>query len=189
MQKQIAGRRRFFFLAFAVRSAAAIVVLFALSTVALAQSTATLQGTVTDTSNAAVPNAKVVVHNQNTGVDRTTKTDQTGGYLVSGLLPGVYQVEISASGFQTSVIKNLTLDVATAVTENMQLKVGQVTEQVTVTGGTPLVNTSNVTIGQVINQRTVQEIPLNGRHFVDLALLSPGTVTPPQNGFLTFPLQ
>lgn len=189
MQKQIAGRRRFFSLAFAVRSAAAIVVLFALSTVALAQSTATLQGTVTDTSNAAVPNAKVVVHNQNTGVDRTTKTDQTGGYLVSGLLPGVYQVEISASGFQTSVIKNLTLDVATAVTENMQLKVGQVTEQVTVTGGTPLVNTSNVTIGQVINQRTVQEIPLNGRHFVDLALLSPGTVTPPQNGFLTFPLQ
>ncbi|MHB8753921.1 MAG: TonB-dependent receptor [Candidatus Acidiferrales bacterium] len=189
MQKQIAGGRRFFSLALAVRSAAAIVFLFALSTVAMAQSTATLQGTVTDTSNAAVPGAKVVAHNQNTGVDRTTETDQTGGYLVSGLLPGVYQVQISASGFQTSVIKDLTLDVATTVTEDMQLKVGQVTEEVTVTGGTPLVDSSTVAVSQVITQKTVQEIPLNGRHFLDLAILTPGTMTPPQNGFLVDPLQ
>src|SRR5579864_2259905 len=189
MQKQKAGRRETSFLAFAVRLVAVTVFVFALNTIARAQSTASLQGAVTDTSNAAVPNAKVVVHNQNTGVDRTTQTDESGAYLVSGLLPGVYQVEISASGFQTSVIKDLTLSVATTVTENMQLKVGQVTQEVTVTGGTPLVDTSNATVGQVINQRTVQEIPLNGRHFVDLGLLVPGTVTPPQSGFLTAPLR
>ncbi|HVA71645.1 MAG TPA: TonB-dependent receptor [Candidatus Limnocylindrales bacterium] len=189
MQKRKTGEREISFLALAVRSAAVVVFLFALSHVALAQSTATVQGAVTDTSNAAIPGATVVVHNQNTGVERTTKTDQSGGYLVPGLLPGLYQITISANGFQAFVIKDLKLDVATTVTENAQLKVGQITEQVTVTGGTPLVNTSNVTIGQVISQRTVQEIPLNGRHFVDLALLSPGTVTPPQNGFLTFPLQ
>jgi len=189
MQKQKAGGHKFPFLAFAVRLAGVVVFLFALNTVARAQSTATLQGAVTDTSNAAVPGAKVVVHNQNTGVDRTTQTDQSGGYLVSGLLPGVYQITISANGFQTSVMKDLTLSVATTVTENMQLKVGQVTQEVTVTGGTPLVDTSSVTVGQVINQRTVQEIPLNGRHFVDLGLLVPGTVTPPANGFLTAPLR
>ncbi|MGH9823368.1 MAG: carboxypeptidase regulatory-like domain-containing protein, partial [Blastocatellia bacterium] len=189
MQKQETGGRKFSILPFAVRSAAVALFLFALSTVALAQSTATLQGAVTDTSNAAVPNAKVVVHNQNTGVDRTTQTDQAGSYLVSGLIPGLYQVEISAAGFQKSVIKDLKLDVATTVTENTQLQVGQVTQEVTVTGGEPLVDTSDATVGQVINSRTVQQIPLNGRHFVDLGLLIPGTVTPPQNGFLTAPLR
>lgn len=189
MQKQKAGGRKTSFLAFAVRLAAVVVFLFALNAIARAQSTATLQGAVTDTSNAAVPGAKVLVHNQNTGVDRTTQTDESGAYLVSGLLPGVYRVEITASGFQTAVIKDLTLSVATTTTENTQLQVGQVTQEVTVTGGAPLVDTSNVAVGQVINQRTVQEIPLNGRHFVDLGLLVPGTVTPPQNGFLTAPLR
>ncbi|HJU11702.1 MAG TPA: TonB-dependent receptor, partial [Candidatus Binataceae bacterium] len=156
---------------------------------ALAQSTATLQGTVTDASNAAVPAAKVVVHNQATGVERTTQTDQSGAYLVPGLLPGLYTVTISANGFQSFVIRDLKLDVATTVTENAELKVGQVTQEVVVSGGEPLVDTSNVTVGQVINQKTVQQIPLNGRHFVDLGLLVPGTVTPPQNGFLTAPLR
>ncbi len=189
MQKHKAGGRTLSFLAFAVRLAAVVVFLFALNTIARAQSTATLQGAVTDTSNAAVPGAKVVVHNQNTGVDRTTQTDESGAYLVSGLLPGVYRVEITASGFQTVVIKDLKLDVATTVTENTQLQVGQVTQEVTVIGGEPLVDTSDATVGQVINQRTVQQIPLNGRHFVDLGLLIPGTVTPPQNGFLTAPLR
>lgn len=189
MQKQKAGGRKSSFLAFAVRLAAVVVLLFALNTVARAQSTATLQGAITDTSNAAVPGAKVIVHNQNTGVDRTTQTDQSGGYLVSGLLPGLYQVTISANGFQTSVIKDLTLSVATTVTENMQLNVGQVTQEVTVTGGTPLADTSTVSVGQAIDQKTVQEIPLNGRHFLDLATLIPGTVTPPANGFLVGDLQ
>jgi len=189
MQKQKAGGRKTSFLAFTIRLAAVVVFLFALNTVARAQSTATLQGAVTDTSDAAVPGAKVVVHNQNTGVDRTTQTDESGVYLVSGLLPGVYRVEITASGFQTAVIKDLTLSVATTTTENTQLQVGQVSQEVTVTGGEPLVDTSDATVGQVINQRTVQQIPLNGRHFVDLGLLIPGTVTPPQNGFLTAPLR
>lgn len=156
---------------------------------ASAQSTATLQGTITDTSNAAVPNAKVVVHNQATGVERTTQTDQSGSYLVPGLLPGLYTVTVSASGFQSFVIRDLKLDVATTATENAELKVGQVTQEVVVSGGAPLVNTSTPAVGQVINQTTVQQIPLNGRHFVDLGLLVPGTVTPPQNGFLTAPLR
>ena len=133
MRKHKTDGRSFSFLAFALRLAAVGVFLFALSTIALAQSTATLQGTVTDTSHAVVPNAKIVVHNQNTGVDRTTQTDDSGGYLVSGLIPGVYQVEVSAGGFQRSVIKDLKLDVATTVTENMQLQVGQITQEVTVT--------------------------------------------------------
>ncbi|MFZ0213683.1 MAG: carboxypeptidase regulatory-like domain-containing protein [Candidatus Acidiferrales bacterium] len=183
------SERKSFFLAFALRSAATVALLFALSSVALAQSTATLQGVVTDTSNAAVPNATVLIHNQDTGIDVTTKTDQSGDYVMPGLLPGLYQVTISASGFQSYVVKDLKLDVATTVTENAQLKVGQITEQVVVTGGTPLVSTNSVSVSQVITQKTVQEIPLNGRHFLDLAPLTPGTMTAPQNGFLVAPLQ
>ena len=156
---------------------------------ALAQSTATLQGTVTDASNAAVPAAKVVVHNQATGVERTTQTDQSGAYLVPGLLPGIYTVTVSANGFQSFVIRDLKLDVATTITENAQLNVGGVTQEVVVSGGTPLVNPTSVAVSSVITQKTVQEIPLNGRHFLDLAPLTAGTVTPPANSFLSFPLQ
>ncbi|MGC1106091.1 MAG: TonB-dependent receptor, partial [Candidatus Acidiferrales bacterium] len=154
-----------------------------------AQSTATLQGSVTDTSNSAVPGATVMIHNQNTGVDITTKTDASGYYVMPGLLPGSYQVTVHANGFESYVVRDLKLDVATTVTENAQLKVGQVTEEVVVSGGTPLVSTSSVSVSEVITQRTVQEIPLNGRHFLDLANLTPGTMTPPQNGFLVDPLQ
>ena len=74
-----------------------------------------------------------------------------------------------------------------SVTKDLQLTVGAVTQQVEVTTATPLIETSTTGVGQVINSKTVQEIPLNGRHFVDLNLLTPGTVTPPANGFLTAP--
>ena len=154
-----------------------------------AQSTGTLQGTVTDTSNAAVPDAKVVIHSEDTGVERTTVTNQDGAYFVTGLLPGLYQITISANGFQGYVVKDLKLDVATTATENAQLKVGDVSQEVTVTGGEPLVTTSDVAVSQVITPKTVQTIPLNGRHFLDLAPLTPGTMTAPQNGFLVAPLQ
>ena len=79
------------------------------------------------------------------------------------------------------------LDVATTVTENVQLQIGSVTQLVEVTGGEPLVDTSTVSVGQVIEQKTVQDIPLNGRYLVDLVNLVAGTVTAPQNGFLADP--
>ncbi|HEV2289348.1 MAG TPA: carboxypeptidase regulatory-like domain-containing protein [Candidatus Acidoferrales bacterium] len=180
---------KFSFLVFALRSAGVVALLFALSSVAMAQSTATLQGLVTDASNAAVPGATVLIHNQGTGVDVTTKTDQAGDYVMPGLLPGLYTITFNANGFQSFVIKDLKLDVATTVTENAQLKVGEVTQEVVVNGGTPLVNPSSISVSQVITQKTVQEIPLNGRHFLDLANLTPGTMTAPQNGFLVSPLQ
>ncbi len=75
------------------------------------------------------------------------------------------------------------------MTENVQLKLGALSQEVTVSGGEPLVNTSSSAVSAVITPKTVQEIPLNGRHFLDLAPLTPGTVTAPQNGFLVAPLQ
>lgn len=173
----------------ALRSAIMVACVFALTSLAMAQSTATLQGTITDTSNAAVPSAKIVLHNDATGVERSTQADEAGAYLIPGVLPGTYDVTVTANGFQSYVVKGLRLDVANNVTQNIQLKVGEVTQEVVVSGGEPLVNTSDASLGQVITPKTVQEIPLNGRHFLDLAFITPGTMVPPQNGFLVAPLQ
>jgi hypothetical protein len=175
-------------LSFFNQSLLAFAGILVLASVGWAQSTGTIQGSVTDPSNAAVPGAKVTVRSQTTGLERSTQTDAAGAYLVPGLLPDVYRIEVNASGFQTSAIKDLKLDVASTATENIQLQVGSVSQVVEVTGGVPLVDTSTVSVGQVIEQKTVQDVPLNGRHFVDLVNLVAGTVTAPQNGFLADPL-
>lgn len=163
--------------------------LAAFSSSAFAQSTATLQGSVTDQSGAVVAGAKVIVRNQATGFERIVQTDSDGNYQAASLPPGVYRVETQAQGFGPQAITDLALEVSRIVVQNFQLKVGALTQEVNVATDTQVVETATVTVGQVINQKTVQEIPLNGRHFVDLGLLIPGSVTPPQNGFLTAPLR
>jgi len=162
---------------------------FALCDIAYAQSTASLNGTVTDPLGAAVPNVKVSATNQATGVVSDTQTDGAGGYLFPALPIGIYRLEVTASGFQTAVISNLKLDVATSVTQNVQVKVGEATEKIEIVADAAIIETTTNSMGQVINDKTVQEIPLNGRHFTDLSLLTPGTVTPPANGFLSAPLR
>jgi hypothetical protein len=155
----------------------------------LAQSTATLQGTVTDSKGAVIPNAAVTVRNKATSTERTVQTDSDGNYQVAALPVGNYTVEVKVQGFKTQVADQVTLEVAKTIVQNFQLDVGAVSEQVLVTSDLPVIETATTSVGTVINQRTVQEIPLNGRHFVDLGLLIPGSVTPPQNGFLTAPLR
>lgn len=153
------------------------------------QSSATLQGNVTDPKGAVMPKAKVVVRNQATGLERTAETDTDGNFQVAALPVGTYRVEVQAPGFQTQIVNDLALEVARTVVQNFQLAVGGIEQQVSIVSDTPVIDTSTTSVGTVINQRTVQEIPLNGRHFVDLGLLIPGSVTPPQNGFLTAPLR
>src|SRR6266404_3987542 len=172
-------------------SFAAVIVLVALCSLPLLaqQSSSAIQGTVTDSAGAVVPNAKVTVRNTGTGLERVVQTDSAGDYSVPSLPPGTYSVSVEASGLQKQVIQKIDLDVARTVPINAQLKVGSTSEMVTVTGEAPVIESTTQTVSQVINQRTVQEIPLNGRHFVDLGLLIPGTVTPPANGFLTAPLR
>jgi len=171
-----------------VRLFSLIAAIILLATPARAQSTGTIQGTVLDTQNAAVPGTTVVVRNSATGLSRTVVTDASGNYVAASLPPGPYEVEVSLQGFQTQT-RQVTLQVSQTLQLNVQLGVAAVAEQVSVTAEAPVIDTATVSVGTVINQRTVQEIPLNGRHFVDLGLLIPGSVTPPQNGFLTAPLR
>src|SRR5215831_4168586 len=160
-----------------------------LAATAFAQTTASIQGTVADQSGAAVVGAKVTVKNAALGIERTTQTNGTGSYEVPALPPGVYSVQVQMTGFETQIAKDLILEVSKDSVQNFGLKVASSNEVVTVEATAPMVETTTATVGQTINQRTVQEIPLNGRHFVDLGLLIPGSVTPPQNGFLTAPLR
>jgi outer membrane receptor protein involved in Fe transport len=153
-----------------------------------AQNTASIQGTATDPSGAAVVGAKVTVKGS-LGTDRTTQTNSNGFYQVAGLEPGTYTVEIQMTGFQSERARNLVLEVSKNSVQNFSLKVATAQETITVEASAPAIETTTMTVGQAINQQTVQEIPLNGRHFVDLGLLIPGSVTPPQNGFLTAPLR
>src|SRR5260370_20014005 len=154
-----------------------------------AQSTAIVKGVGNGPSGAVVPKAKVTVRNEGTGVQTERQTDDAGEYLFAGLPVGSYRVETSAPGFQTTIVNGLQLNVSATVIENVKLEVGATTQEITISEAPPVLEASTMTVGQTITQRTVQEIPMNGRHFVDLTLLSPGTVTPPQHGFLTAPLR
>lgn len=173
----------------ALRLCMLFMLIMALAVTGMAQTTASIKGNVTDQSGAAVSGAKVTVKNTAQGIERTTQTNGSGDYEVPALPPGVYTVEVQGQGFQPQQATNLTLQVAQNSVQNFNLKVANATEVVTVEATAPVIETTTITVGQTINQRTVQEIPLNGRHFVDLGLLIAGSVTPPQNGFLTAPLR
>lgn len=166
-----------------------LLVILLISAAAFAQTTASIIGTVTDPSGAAVVGAKITVKNATLGIERSAQTGSTGSYEVPALLPGTYSVMVDAKGFQKQQANNVVLAVSQNSVQNFSLAVASSSEVVTVEGTAPVVETTTMTVGQTIGQETVQEIPLNGRHFVDLALLVPGTVTPPQNGFLTAPLR
>src|SRR3954468_8602644 len=153
-----------------------------------AQSTATLQGSITDAQGGVMPGVSVAIRNTATGVERSLVTGSTGEYVGASLPPGHYRVVTHVGGF-TDQTREIDLGVAQTAVLNVKLSVGTLAENVTVTGASPLIETATVSVGQVMAERTVQEIPLNGRHFVDLGPLMPGGVTPPQNAGLSAPLR
>jgi hypothetical protein len=155
---------------------------------ASAQSTATLSGLVTDPTGAAVPHAQVVVHSLATGLDRTVTTDGAGAYVVPSLQPGDYKLQITAPGFSMDTIEKVTLQVAQTLAVNPKLAIASAGETVQVESSTASqIESSTITVGEVIGKDTVQELPLNGRHFLDLTVLTPGGVVAPTAGSLTAP--
>jgi hypothetical protein len=169
--------------------ACAIATLFSLSVSCFGQSTGAIQGTVLDATSSPIPHAAVTIKNQLTGEERTLATDSAGLYYSPSLPVGTYTVEVKASGMSTMEAKNLEVPVGTTVRQNFTMKVAATSEVVEVHATAPVIEGSSDSVGSVVNQTIVQEIPLNGRHFVDLSLLTVGTVTPPANGFLTAPLR
>jgi hypothetical protein len=166
---------------------ATLVLLGACALGAWGQSTASLSGTVTDPSGAVVPGAKVVVHSIATGDDRVVTTDSAGLYVVPSLVPGDYSIEVTASGFGPYKLDKLTLLVDEATTNNVRLAVSSAGVTVEVNDTATLIEAQTITVGQVIDNKSVQELPLNGRHFLDLTVLTPGGVVADTAGSLTSP--
>lgn len=154
-----------------------------------AESTATLRGRIVDSDGAVVPGAKIIVANREIGVERFAQTDDQGNYQVAALPVGTYRIEMQAEGFQTQIVQKVIVEVGRTIVQDFSLTVGNISQEVTVTAGAQLVEWSTASVGHVIGGGLVQEVPLNGRYFLDLGLLGPGSVTPPQNGSSTAPIR
>ncbi len=136
-------------------------------------STATIVGTVTDTSGAAIPNGMVQVKNTGTGVVRNTTTDAQGRFRVPELIIGNYDVQASSQGFQTVVHTNITLTVGSEPVVDFSLPVGQAQQTVTVTSEVSQVETQSTAVGSLVEGTQMRELPLNGRNYTQLIALEP----------------
>ena len=136
--------------------------------------TGTILGTITDSSGAVMPGTTVTLRNIGTGLTRTVTTDAAGEYTVPSLPTGKYTVTAELSGFKTVSVPNVDLGVDQHVRINVRLEVGAVEESVTVTGVSPLVQTSTSELGTTVGGEQIQTLPLNGRNFVNLTRTVPG---------------
>jgi hypothetical protein len=147
--------------------------------------TATFSGRVTDPSGAAIVDATVKVTEQSTGIIVTRQTSSDGSYTITLLKPGTYSIEVTARGFALAARKDITLQIQQVAQEDFKLAVSGTEQQITVEGGAPLLNTVTTEVGNVINQESTEQLPLNGRNFSQLGLLVPGTAPGPVGGIRT----
>ena len=132
-------------------------------------------GSAVDTSDAMVPDATITITNEQTGFARESPTSATGTFAVSNLLPGIYTVKATLTGFKSWVRSGVVVRLNQATIVDISLELGAITESVEVSGTVPLLQTTEATVGHVVEQRRVVQLPLNGRDFTQLQLLVPGT--------------
>ncbi len=169
---------------FACRFLAVTALLLSLLAVkpAAAQTAGVILGQVKDPSGAAIPNATVTLTSVETGASRSATSGEDGAYRFSAVDPGHYNVKVESQGFKTSTVTGLTLDVAQELVANVTLEVGTSTQEVTVTGEAPVVNTTSSSLGGLVSDQQISELPLNGRNYSDLALLQPGITQTSHSG-------
>jgi hypothetical protein len=151
-------------------------VCFGLAPSALAQyTTARLSGVITDSSGAVVVGATITIRDVGTGYTQTTSSTPAGQYAFPSLPVGNYQITVSMAGYTSYVQKGIVLSLGQAATQNVQLQVGMISQQVVVNANPSLVTTDSPTVGQLIDQKEISELPLNGRDVQQLVFLAPGT--------------
>jgi hypothetical protein len=149
------------------------------ATPSLAQvDTGSISGVVTDASGGAINGASVTLSNQGTGAELTTATTSDGGYKFSPVRIGGYKITVSLQGFQTITQRDITVNVGQNVVADFALKPGSVSETVTVESTVPVLQSQDASVGQVVDAKAVNDLPLNGRNFTFLAQLSAGVNTP-----------
>src|SRR5258707_3449265 len=140
---------------------------------ALAQTSGSITGEVTDQSGAVAPNAAVTATNTKTNVARSTTTNTAGIYSLPDLSPGTYEVKVAAAGFANIVKTNIELEVQQTARVDFTLSVGQAVQTVEVSASSNSLNTENATVGTVVEEKRISELPLNGRNFFSLVALAP----------------
>ena len=147
--------------------------------------TADIVGKVTDASGAIVPGAQVTVTNLGTNITRTVTGNETGDYVVNLIPVGRYSVRIEVPGFKVFTVAELTLVAGDRARVDARMEVGQTSEAVSITAELPALQTDTSTLGTAITSKLVQDLPLNGRNYVQLAQLVPGVSPGPSNGLST----
>src|SRR5215467_5388739 len=164
------------------RLASALVLIASLASFITAQSTnATLTGRITDPSKAVIADVGVAAITNGTNVRYETTTNGSGQYYLANLPPGLYSIEIEKAGFKKLIKPDVILHVQDALEINFEMAVGAVSESMTIEGGAPIVNTESGTVSTVVNRRFVDNLPLNGRSFQTLIMMTPGVVVTPTN--------
>ena len=165
------------------------VVVFILIAVPLTAQTAALVGSVKDQQGAAMPKVSVTLTGEQTGVSQTTTTDSAGDYEFSTVRPGNYKLQVMQKDFQTFVQSGIVLEVDARIRVDAVMQVGQTSTIVDVAVQAATVQTETSAMGSVVETKKIVELPLNGRFFLDLALMQPGTVVPSTNNrtFLAVP--
>jgi hypothetical protein len=144
--------------------------------------TATVNGTITDASGAALPEAAISARNTGTGAVRTTTSDGQGRYTLADLAIGDYEIDAKKMGFQSVTRKGVTLTVGSFPVADFQLPVGATEQTLNVEGAVSQVETETSSVSSLVNQNQMRELPLNGRNFEQLILLAPGAVSYPAGG-------
>ena len=139
--------------------------------------TGEITGTVVDPTGAVVAGAAVTVTNPSTNTQRVVRTNSSGIYDVPALMPGNYNLRAAMAGFTTQVRSDIELQVAQVARIDFTLQLGNVTEVVEVAGGAPVLQTETTDIGTVVENRRIEDLPLNGRNYLQLTSLIPGATT------------
>ena len=145
----------------------------------------TISGVVKDPSGASVPNATVTALNTESNAPRTTTTGDDGAYRFPALPVGQYNVKVKIVGYETEIQMGVTLDIAQEAVVNFALEVGSVEQQVLITSEPPRVDTTSSSLGHLVDNEQIVELPLNGRNFIDLTLLQTGITQFQNNNFGT----
>src|SRR5260370_2086753 len=172
------------------RNLAILAVCFlALTSLQAQVTTATIEGTVTDSSGSSVPNAEVVAINSGTNQRRTVTTNSSGGYRIDLLPSGAYDVEVTAHGFKKFRQNGIILEINRTARVDAALTIGALTEEVTITADASLVSTSNAQIGRTTNGAEINSLPIAGRHGYTLLSLTPGVDSNANSIVLGYPEQ
>jgi hypothetical protein len=170
------------------RLVAAWLVVLTVPIAALAQSmaTGTIEGTVSDQTGGVVPGATVIVRNVETNVAREFVTDGDGRYHAAALQPGVYEVAATLAGFDAAPVGDVRLQVGQIATVDVQMRPAGVAEVVTVTGETPMIDTTRTDVSSVVSEEAIKNLPINGRRWENFVLLSPGVTNDGGFGMVSY---